>query len=133
MNKKTLLYIWGGLFILCAGLGFIQEPSGSLRILLRILSLIFFLPPAVLLYESRKGNPGMVLLIRHLSISSLCLTLGMMLLNILSAVWPIPVGDFLNGVLIIVSSPMFCCGNWFLSMFLWACLMMSTFLILKKK
>ena len=52
MNQKILSALWGGLFIVCAGLGFIPEPEGSLQILLTVLSLLFFLPPALLLYHA---------------------------------------------------------------------------------
>ena len=31
MKKKSLFALWGGLFLLCAGLGFIPEPAGAVR------------------------------------------------------------------------------------------------------
>ena len=49
MKKSTLLLIWGILYIICAGLGFIPEPQGMVRAMLFLVSLLFFLPPAVLL------------------------------------------------------------------------------------
>ena len=44
MKKQALFGLWAGLFIVCAGLGFIPEPEGSVQILLTILSLLLFLP-----------------------------------------------------------------------------------------
>ena len=125
MNKKTLFILWAVLFIVCAGLGFIPEPAGALKIFLFLISLAFFLPPALLLYLSIRSRDSWCLkLIRNLSALSLLSTLILMVLNIASALWPEAAGTILHSVLTIVSSPMLCCGNWFLSMFLWACLLM---------
>ena len=52
MNKKLLYMLWAGLFVLCAGLGFIPEPEGPFKIALSIISLVFFVPPAWLLYRA---------------------------------------------------------------------------------
>ena len=127
MNKKTVFLSWGALFILCAGLGFIQEPEGALKVFLFLLSLIFFLPPALLVCRSlREKDKAALALLRNLSGLSLLLTMIFIVLNILSALWPRMAGDLLHYMLTIVSSPMMCCGNWFLSMFLWACLLMAS-------
>ena len=132
MNKKSLFAVWALLFILCAGLGFIQEPTGFLRHILFFLSLVFFLPPALILFKSiQKRDFNTVRLIRNLSGLSLLSTLILIVLNIVSALWPPLAGDILHSVLTIVSSPMICCGNWFLSMFLWACLLMICLQTLK--
>ena len=58
MSKKLLCIFWAGLFILCAGLGFIPEPEGTVRILLTVLSLLFFLPPALTVYQCQKERDG---------------------------------------------------------------------------
>lgn len=133
MNKKLLFSLWAGLFILCAGLGFIQQPEGAVKVVLTLTSLVFFLPPAWLLYESiQKKDKETLKLIRNLSALSLLSTLVLIVLNILSALGPILLGDILHSILTIVSSPMICCGNWFLSMFLWACLLMVSLKSLKE-
>ena len=44
MNKKILFILWGALFVLCAGLGFIPEPQGAVKGLMTGLSVLFFLP-----------------------------------------------------------------------------------------
>lgn len=126
--KKNLLYaLWGGLFILCAGLGFIPEPTGALKALMRSLSLLTFLPPAILLYRaSRQQDRQTVLLIRNLSALWLALTLVLLILNFLSAgsneIW----GSILYYTLVIVTSPMIASHHWAMTMFAWACLLMAS-------
>ena len=123
MKKRFLYALWGALFILCAGLGFIPEPEGSLRLLLTGLSLLFFLPPALLLY---RGDLPDVLLVRNFSALSLGLSLALLILNFLTALRSEFLGQVLHGVLVIVSSPMICSGHWAMNLFLWACLLMAS-------
>ena len=132
MKKSTIFALWAGLFIICAGLGFIPEPSGAVKVLLTALSLVFFLPPAVLLYRAKSaGDTDTVLLVRNLSALSLTVTLAALMLNFLSAFWPEFWGNVLYGVLVVVSSPMVCSGYWALSLFGWACLLMVSLKLLK--
>ena len=49
MKKHYLFALWGGLFTLCAALGFIPAPGTALKILLTLLSVAFFIPGALLL------------------------------------------------------------------------------------
>ena len=95
MSKKMWFLLWGGLFVLCAALGFLPEPVCApsedggvcwLRVVMTILSVAFFLPPAVLLHQAgREKNVPMQQLIRNLSALSLGLTLVMLILNFWSA------------------------------------------------
>lgn len=125
MNNKAILALWGGLFILCAGLGFIPEPTGAARAVLTALSLVCFLPPAALLrWSAREADRKIPRLVRNLSALSLGLTLILLILNFLSALRSELLGNILYGILVVVSSPMACSGYWALSMFLWACLLM---------
>ena len=123
MKVKILYALWAALFILCAGLGFIPEPAENLQILLTLVSLLFFLPPAVLLY---RADPMTAKLIRNLSALSLGTTLVLLVLNFLTVFSSEKTGQVLNHVLTIVSSPMVCSGHWALSLFLWACLLMAS-------
>lgn len=134
MKNNTLYAIWGGLYILCAGLGFIPSPGGALRVVMILLSLVFFLPGAVLLYRSGKNKDKKTARrIRGLSLISLGLTLVALVLNFLSAGMSEGMGDLLYGLLIIISSPMVCSQYWFMSMFFWACLLMVSLSQLQKK
>lgn len=127
MNKRFLFALWGGFFIVCAGLGFIPEPSGVLRAVLTAVSVAFFLPPAVLTYSAGKaGDSDTLKLVRNLAALSLALTLLLLVANVLSAVGSEGLGAFLHVLLVIVSAPMVCSGYWVLSLFLWACLLMAS-------
>ena len=50
-----------------------------------------------------------------------------LVLNIMSMQASVVLGNVLYVILLTVSVPMFCCGFWALSLFLWAVLFMSTF------
>ena len=134
MNKKTLFALWGGLYILCAGLGFIPEPGGMGRGLLTALAVAFFLPGGALLYRAKQQKDRQTAAtVRNLSAASLGLTLLALLANFLTLGASGAVGDALYAVLVILSSPMICSGYWLLSLFLWACLLVVSLEILKKK
>lgn len=126
MTKKKLFVLWGGMFILCAGLGFIPGPTGALRVLLSAVSLAFFVPPGLLLYRAAKtGDRATVVLIRNLAALSLILTAVLLVLNFLAVLSTEAAGTMLYYMLVMVSSPMICSGNWAVSLFLWACLLMA--------
>ena len=119
MNHKRLYFVWGGLFILCGLLGFIPEPAGLGKWLLVALSVGFFVPGWVLLYRGKRK------LIRNLSLLSLLVTLLLLVLNFMSGRASEAAGDFLYGLLVFLSAPMVCSQYWIISLFLWACLLMS--------
>lgn len=123
MNRKTLFTIWAGLFILYAALGFIPERSEPVQVFLMIFSLIFFLPPALLV---KYGDTDTVKLVRNLAALSLTLTAAVLILNFVLARGPAFLGNVLHFILAVVSAPMLACGNWALSMFLWACVLMGS-------
>lgn len=127
MKHRSLFALWGGLFILCAGLGFIPEPEGVLRSVLSLLAAASFLPPACILWQERqeKHSPDRVL-IRNLSALSLGLTLVLLITNFLTAMASETLGTVLHYVLVIVSSPMICSGYWAVSLFFWACLLVAS-------
>lgn len=133
MGKNTLVILWGSLFLLCAALGFLPEPEGVLRGLLTAVSVAFFLPPAALIRRSgREGDLRALRWIRDLSLLSLGLSLVLLVLNLVSALWSEVLGDILYTILVIVSTPMVSSGYWVLSLFLWACLLMAALRELKK-
>ena len=127
MKNKVLFSLWGIMFILCAALGFIPAPSGAVRGLLTAASVLFFLPPGLILYRAKQeGDVHTRLLIRNLSALSLLLSLMLLVITMLTAFGSSALGDLLHYVLVIVSSPMVCSGYWVLSLFLWACLLMAS-------
>ena len=134
MTKKALFVLWGGLFIMCAALGFIPGPEGTLKGILTGVSVLFFLPPAVLLYRAhREKDRDTAALVRNLSALSLGITLVTLVLNFVLAVSSETLGNILHAVLVVVSAPMICSGYWVLSLFLWACLLMAGLKLLRKK
>ena len=127
MKAKKLYALWAVFFILCAGLGFIPEPEGTLRFVLTFVSLLFFLPPALLLLRAgNRQDADTAKLIRNLAALSLGLTLVLLILNFFTAFASEALGRVLHYVLVIVSSPMICSGHWAMSLFLWACLLMAS-------
>lgn len=120
MKKTVLFALWGGLFVISAALGLADNTNAGLWV-----SILFFLPPSLLLYDAGKaGDKSAVLLIRNLAALSLGLTLVLLILNVVFAVKSQAVGNFLHGILGVVSAPMLASGYWALSLFLWACLLM---------
>ncbi|MDO5546711.1 MAG: hypothetical protein Q4F81_13005 [Eubacteriales bacterium] len=127
MKHRFLFALWGALFILCAGLGFIPDPTGPLRVLLTGLSVLCFLPPAVLVWKGRQARDRAVLaLVRNLSIASLSLSVLLIIANFLTAFHSELLGNILHALLVVVSSPMICSGNWAMSLFFWACLLIAS-------
>ena len=126
MNKKLLFVLWGVLFAVTAALGFLPQQNG----LTLAVSLLFFLPPALLLWKKERET---TLLIRNLAALSLGLTLVTLILNFILAVSSEKLGNVLHGILTVVSAPMICSGYWVLSLFLWACLLMVSLKNLHKK
>ena len=138
MSRKSLFILWAVLFGLCAALGFLPEPEGPLGTALTVLSVFSFLPPALLIHQAGKqADHHTLLLIRNLSALSLgltlVLTLILLMLNFWSALGSETLGAILYGLLVVVSSPMICSGQWALSLFLWACLLMVSLRFLRKQ
>ena len=127
MKNKSLLAIWGIFYIICAGLGFIPEPEGTVRIFLTVISILFFVPPAILLFDAfSAGDEKTIRLIRLLSALSLALTLALLTANFLAALGASWLGTLLHILLVIGSAPMLCSNYWVLSLFLWAVLLVAS-------
>ena len=134
MKNHTLFALWGGLFALCAALGFIPNPDGALRIVLTLLSVVFFVPGGLLLCRAaQNGDRVTAQLVRNLSFASLVLTVILIVANFFTIGAGAALGRMLHSILVIVASPMVCSGYWALSLFLWACLLIGAIHILKAK
>ena len=132
--KRTILYtLWGCLYILCVGLGFVNHAQGVGRVLLILTGVIFYVPGVLLLRDGiRSGHRKTLLRIRWISAASLSLTVVLLILNFLSVRWSASAGRLLYELLVLVSAPMMCCQYWVLSLFLWACMLMASFKKLAK-
>ena len=128
MKNRTLYILWAAGFALCAALGFISPGSHAVRVLLFLLALSSFVPPALLLIRAvNAGDVKAKLQLRLISGIWLALTLILALANLfsvnLSQLW----GNILYGLLVVLSSPMVCGQLWLVSLFLWSCLFFGTF------
>jgi hypothetical protein len=128
MKGKYWYLLWASMYVLCLVLG--AAGAGGFAAL--AIGLLFFLAPAVLLYRAEDRSPC-ALLIRNLSAASLGLTALVMVLNVLSVLWPQWLGDALYILLLMVSVPMACGGAGLLSLFCWACLLMVSLKKTRKK
>ena len=130
MNTKLLFLLWGALYSTCAALGFAAEPGPAAGILMTMLSIVFFLPPLLLI---RSGKQSAAELVRNLSIIWLVLTVLLIIGNIASVNDSILVGNILYCLLVTVSSPMICGRYWVIALFGWAYLLFDSMNQLKKK
>lgn len=128
MKNKVLYGLWGCLYILCVGLGTVDNPQGFGKVLLALTALVFFLPPALLMYDAIKTqNQKAKRTVRVISLCSLALTMILLVVNFLCAASGAEVGNRLYELLNLVSAPMLCSQYWVSSLFLWACLLWSSF------
>ena len=75
----------------------------------------------------KDGQKKYLVQVRIISIVSLVLTLAFMIANIAAVYASEAVGNTLNQIYILVATPMHCLPYGFISIFLWACLLMLTF------
>ncbi len=134
MKKKSLYVGWFALYLVCTVLGSVEPGNGLAKAVRVLLAISFFIPPALLLYDGlHRQDRQQVLLLQLVSSLSLGLTFGMMIVNFLSAPLSQGVGDLVYAVLLVVSTPMGCSQFWALSLFAWACILMTTVLYSPKK
>ncbi len=133
MKEKITWSTWAFLYVACVWLGVLGRPEGVGGVLYTLCALAFFLPGALLLYWGiRENNRKQVRWVRSIAAGSLLLTLIFLVLNFMSVRFSQLAGNVLHTLLVAVSVPMVCCGYWVLSLFLWACLLMGSYLKLKK-
>ena len=133
-TKEMIAYIlWVCLYILCVGLGTVEDVQGFGKVLFVLTALIFFLPGGYVLYLGiREKNKKMLLRVRIVAICSLVMTVGVFAANVIAVAASSQVGRNLYDLLNLVSAPMFCSRFWVLSLFGWACLLMGTFMKLPR-
>ncbi len=134
MNKKLLYALWGLFYILCTVLGFAYQPEGARKVFLVAMALVFFVPGGILAYRARQEQDRKTLkTLRRISLCSLGLTLAALVGNFLCVLASEAIGKVMYVVLVLVSTPMACSQYWFLSLFLWACLLMVSLETKKKR
>ncbi len=134
MSNKTWYWIWGGMDILCAALGFIPGPQGALYWLLFGVSVGFFLPPAAILYGAvKKEDRKTVKTIQTLCLIWFAVMLVMLIVNLASISASAAAGTAVYYLLIVLSSPMICSQIWVVPMFGFGCLLTVCRQYLRKK
>ena len=129
LSYKTLYIAWAVMFVLTAALGFafpeVENRWG--RVGLGLVSILFFLPPWLVLSRARsEKNRHHICLLRWLCIASLSMTAVLLVLNLRSAGSGEALGLALNTALTVVSAPMVCSNFFVLPIFLWGCLLADT-------
>lgn len=127
--KARISYIaWACLYVLCTGLGVISDAAGFGKAMLVLVSVLFFLPGAYLVYDGqRRKDRRRLRTVRLICLISLGLTILLLIINILSVRASAAAGNVLFVLLQLVSTPMVCGQYWILSIFLWSCLLCGTF------
>ena len=128
--KEIVAYaIWFCLYILCVGLGTVENVEGIGKVLFLLTSLIFFIPGVSLLVMGiQEKNKKMIRRVRIVAICSLSLTVVVFCANVIAVAASSSLGSFLNDLLNLVSAPMFCSQYWIVSLFCWASLLSASFL-----
>ena len=132
MKKRSypILYtLWASMFLLTAALGLLfPQETGLSRWVLTAVSVIFFVPPWMILHRARAAEDrSQIRLVRYLSLASVVLTALLLVLNLKSAGLGDAMGRALNAALAVVSAPMLCSQFFVLPIFLWGCLIADTF------
>ena len=134
MKKRSLWLSWYSLYIVCALLGFIPNPSGLWKIICVGMSIAFFIPGGMLIkWANDRDKVQTLRQIRNISLILLGSTIVMIWLNMASALVDKIWGDIFYALLVLVSSPMVCGQYWVLSLFGWSCILMTTLYILKER
>lgn len=135
MDKGILKALWAGMYILCCVLGFLPAQQGFSYWVMLVVSVAFFVPPALLLRQARaQEDTKTVKLVRCLSLASLGVTTVLLVANFLSVLSVSEaLGTVLYYVLAVLSVPMLCSQSWGISLFLWACLLFSSLPKRKKR
>ena len=133
-RKEAVLYaVWICMYILCVGLGTVNEVGNTGRIFFILTALLFFVPGALLLDMGiREKSKKTVLRVRIIAACSLGLTAVVCCVNLMAVGASTQVGAFLHDLLNLVSAPMFCMQYWIISLFLWASLLSASFMKSKK-
>ncbi len=130
LSYKTLYMAWAVMFALTAVLGFVlpNAEGWGIRLIRGLAATVFFLPPWVVLAKARtEGKRFHVRLVGMLAVASIVLTVALLVLNLMSPMWSVSVGNALYAALVIVSNPMVCSNYYVLPLFLWGTLITGAF------
>ena len=127
MKKRYLYILWAVLYCACVGFSFARTTNTGGRVFQVLLSLAFFVPPYVRVFQAKKEeNRKAIKTLRWISIGVLVMSMVLLALNIASVKFPTRAGTVLFVLLTILAPPLACGQQFALSLFMWACLMMLT-------
>lgn len=134
MKNSVVFIYWAALYLICALLGLFPMESAAGTVLSVLMSALFFLPGGVLVYRGiRKKDRKLLRQVRIISALSLLLTMILLIASFLSVMGSPVLGNVIHILLTLVSVPMISSGYWFVSLFLWACLLISTWVLSGKR
>ena len=85
MKAKTLYPLWGVFYIICVLLGAIPERNPVADAVLTAVSILFFVPPGLLLYACwKEKNQKWLRVIRVTALTVLIATVVLLLINLMS-------------------------------------------------
>ena len=127
MRKRMLYIVWAVLYCACVGFSFVSAPNTVAQVFLVALSIGFFVPPYILVFQAKKQeNRKAIKTLRLVCIGVLVLAMILLALNIVSVKFSSGTGLLLYVLLAMFAPPLACCQQWALGLFLWACLLMLT-------
>ena len=128
MSRKVLYIVWLVAYGICGALGLIQPGDGVQAGAMTACSVLFFVPPGILLAQAiRHKDLRAMKRIRLISILCLSLTLVCLIANIAVFNASETVGNVMYVLLNFLSVPMVCSQYYALGLFLWGCLLFATF------
>ena len=134
LKTKFLWLSWLYLFVQCAVLGFIPEPTGIVKWLLVAAAVCFFIPGFVLLVKAdHRDDEKTIRLVRTLSLIALVLDTVLILFNYLTVTMTDTWGIVAHWMLVILGSPLICGQYWVLALFGWASLMVYATMLMQKR
>ena len=133
--KNSMLYIlWAVFYVMCAIVSLAPLSGTAGAVFSVLLSCLFFLPGGILVYRGiRQKNRKLLRTVRIVSLTSLALTLVFLVASFLTVLASETLGNVIHVLLTLVSVPMISSGYWVVSLFLWACLLMSTLVFSKRR
>ena len=120
MNKRFWIWGWIVMYVACVALGVFWPAS----VVSRLVGVLFFVPPAVLLWQ---GDEKLVKWVRIIAIASLTLTMLTIIVLFLTVGSKKDLDHLLEAVLLLVATPLKCFKSWLVSLFGWACLFSGSF------
>ncbi len=134
MQTYLLYVIWAVLYVLCAALGFLPSPEGAVYGLCVFASVLFFLPPGLVLYRAKQtGDRREPKRIRAIALIMLVVSCVMIILNILSVIASELTGRVLYSLMVVLTAPMVAGQWWIIGLFGWACLLVVSIKQLRDK